>query len=78
MAELDAWTDETVIKPLAKGLDYMREYEEPASYSVAVEQVKKAIREKVLESYKNGLKAPSRPVPAGARKETRHAQAQAR
>jgi hypothetical protein len=40
--------------------------------------VKKAIREKVLESYKNGLKAPSRPVPAGARKEAKHAQAQAR
>jgi hypothetical protein len=73
MQQLDGWTNGTVIKPLAKGLDYMREYEDPASYEVAVESVQKAIREKVLESYKNGFKA-------GAAKvgKERNAQAQTR
>ena len=45
MAQLNAWSNEHVIAPL---LDYGVE---------AIEGVQKAIREKVLESYKNGLKA---------------------
>ena len=42
MQQLDSWTDETVIAPLLdNGTD-------------AIERVQKAIREKVLESYRNG------------------------
>ena len=67
MQQLDAWTDQAIIEPLADD-----------GFVAGVEtslQIRKAIREKVLESYRNGLKAGSRPV---ARKETKHAQAQAR
>lgn len=52
MAQLDAWTDETVIAPL---LD---------NGEVAIEPVQKAIRAKVLESYRNGQAA----TPKAARK----------
>ena len=54
MAALDQWIDANVISPLVysggdgEGQELTEE---------TVEQVKKAIREKVLESYKNGLKA---------------------
>ena len=45
MALLNAWTDEMIIEPLLQeGAD-------------AIESVQKAIREKTLESYKNGCKA---------------------
>ena len=48
MEELDRWTESTVIGPLfaceTDGADW-----EPA-----IERVKKAIRQKVLESYRNG------------------------
>jgi hypothetical protein len=74
MQQLDAWTEATVINPLHEAITDG----DGADCDATCEAVKKAIREKVLESYKNGLKAPSRPVPAGARKETKHAQAQAR
>ena len=74
MQQLDAWTEATVINPLHQAITDG----DGADCDATCEAVKKAIREKVLESYKNGLKAPSRPVSAGARKETRHAQAQAR
>jgi len=53
MQELDEWTDANVVMPLA---DPSPEHD----FDVVVEQVKKAIRGKVLESYKNGLKAPRR------------------
>ena len=50
MQQLDEWTDTTIILPLyaAFAKDSESVYEE------AVAMVKKAIREKVLESYHNG------------------------
>jgi len=52
MQELDLWIDANVIDPLstdgAEGEELTEE---------TVEQVKKAIRQKVLESYHNGQKA---------------------
>jgi hypothetical protein len=50
MQQLDAWTETTVIMPLC---DPSRESE----FDAAVEEVKKAIRQKVLESYRNGQAA---------------------
>lgn len=50
MQELDEWTESTIITPLAEVGD------EPV-FDELVEKVKKAIREKVLQSYRNGLKA---------------------
>jgi len=50
MQQLDEWTDATVIMPL---IDPNHE----DNFDVVAEDVKKAIREKTLESYKNGLKA---------------------
>ena len=55
MQELDRWTEATVITPLA-GADQSGEWD------AAVEGVKKAIREKVLQSYRNGLKAQVKPA----------------
>ena len=50
MQELDTWSLEAVISPiLDEGPD-------------AIGGVQKSIREKVLESYKNGLRAPRRPT----------------
>ena len=50
MQRLDAWTDEAIIEPLA----------ENAGAVIGVEmqlQIRQAIREKVLESYRNGQAA---------------------
>jgi hypothetical protein len=58
MAQLDAWSDVNVIAPLIQG-----EEDEPVELTQeTIDQVKKAIREKNLESFKNGLKAPRRPT----------------
>ncbi len=62
MQQLDAWSNEVVIAPL---LDNGPE---------VIEEVQKAIRGKVLESYKNGLKAGA----VGVRKELQNAQAKTR
>ena len=79
MQQLDAWTDANVVTPLYEADPY-----EPDSlaggnvseFQTAVETVKRAIREKVRESYCNGLKAagqkPARKEPKG------YAQAQTR
>jgi hypothetical protein len=62
MAQLDAWTDEAVIAPLLDdGVG-------------AIDRVRKAIRERTLESYRNGQAA----GPKQARKEPRYAQAKTR
>ena len=57
MAELDQWTDANVIAPLCTG-------DEDETFEMAeraIELVKRAIRAKVLESYRNGQAAgPSR------------------
>src|SRR5437879_13531436 len=48
MQELDKWTDANVVTPLFNTDPEAGQWEE------TVEMVKKAIREKVLQSYKNG------------------------
>ena len=52
MQELDLWTEANIVAQLVSDGD---EQEEVTDQTVA--QVKHAIREKVLESYKNGLRA---------------------
>jgi hypothetical protein len=51
MAELDKWVEATIVGPLL-----FTSHEEPGHEKV-VEQVKKAIRAKVLDSYRNGQQA---------------------
>jgi hypothetical protein len=55
MEELDAWAETEVIRPLidSEGGDPNEDIE------VTVARVKKAIREKVLESYHNGQQRPT-------------------
>ena len=62
MQELDRWTEMTIIEPLADVGD-------EDLYLQLVEQIKKGIREKVLESYRNGQGAGAPKVfkPKGAR-----------
>ena len=49
MQKLDRWTDEAIIEPLL---------DDGASIGVETSlQIRRAIQEKVLESYKNGIKA---------------------
>jgi hypothetical protein len=48
MQELDLWSDANVVGPLSSA-DPNHE-----TWPAVVEQVKKAIRQKVLESYRNG------------------------
>ena len=53
MATLDAWSDKSIIEPLADA--YLNGPEEVIIR--AQELARKAIREKVLESYRNGQNA---------------------
>ncbi len=64
MAELDAWAEKVIIEPLKQALidverapekEFREEAEGILITEVAV--IKKAIREKVLESYRNGQAA---------------------
>ena len=50
MQELDRWTEATIINPLAEVANDEFDHE-------LVEEIKKAIRTKVLESYRNGQQA---------------------
>jgi hypothetical protein len=61
MQELDEWTITTVIGPLIQA-DPNRLTEASPEWERRVEQVKKAIREKVLKSYRNGQVAGPRPA----------------
>ena len=54
MQELDRWTESTIIGPLFASETDGEDWEP------AIERVKKAIREKVLDSYRNGLKSKPR------------------
>jgi hypothetical protein len=58
MAELDDWTNEAIVEPLADA--YLQGPEEVIVK--AQEYALKAIREKVLESYRNGQNAGPRRV----------------
>ena len=55
MQELDQWTKTTVIHPLVYGDP--EDAPNARSLEALVEDVTKAIRQKVLESYRNGQKA---------------------
>jgi len=57
MEELDRWTESTIIGPLFASETSEEDWEP------AIERVKKAVRQKVLESYRNGQAAgPRQPV----------------
>jgi hypothetical protein len=60
MEELDEWSNANVISPL---LDTLAE-----DLDNVEEEVKKAIRAKVLQSYRNGRQAGPKPAPAMARR----------
>jgi len=55
MAELDEWVEGAVITPLIDGGEY--EVQNGLTLEDTIAGVKKAIRAKMLESYKNGIKA---------------------
>ena len=57
MQELDVWSDENIFQPLF-GTDPDQD-----GWQTVEQLVKKAIREKILESYRNGQKAGRRPFP---------------
>ena len=65
MEQLDDWTQETILDPLYKAWDEVQaapdEYLDDAQRDLLaiVGQVKKAVREKVLDSYRNGQKSAS-------------------
>jgi hypothetical protein len=71
MAQLDAWTESNVLAPL---LWTGEEGETEELSDDTLQRVKQGIRQKVLESYKNGLRSGTGAV----RKEQRHAQTQTR
>ena len=54
MQELDEWIDLNVVETLTSNYGVQAT---PGVWPIAVNQVKKAIREKILESYRNGIKA---------------------
>ena len=54
MQELDRWTESTIIGPL------FASETDGEDWKPVIERVKKAIREKVLDSYRNGLRAKPR------------------
>jgi hypothetical protein len=56
MQELDLWSEENVFRPLFATDPNQNDWDKVA------DQVKKAIRTKVLESYHNGQGAQRRPV----------------
>jgi hypothetical protein len=73
MQELDQWTEATVIKPLHEAITEG----DGAECDATSEEVKRAIRHKVLESYRNGQAAGPRSTQP-ARKEQKYAQAKTR
>ena len=60
LQELDLWTDANIVGPLANADPRVEGEWEPV-----VEQVKKAVRTKVLESYHNGQRTPAREQKGG-------------
>ena len=59
MQELDLWSEENVFRPLFGSDPNQDDWEK------VEDQVKKAIRTKVLESYHNGQRTPARPQRGG-------------
>ena len=56
MQQLDLWTSEHVVGPLVRANDGLRDNEDHGSWAKAVATIQKVIRDKVLESYRNGQK----------------------
>ena len=59
MAELDQWSEATVIGPLLSAAPAAQR-RDSAEWDKAVQSVKRAIRAKVLESYHNGQQSTER------------------
>ena len=57
MQELDEWTETTVVEPLVQAVYDDLKSSDPLFWEEVHEGVKKAIRTKVLESYRNGQAA---------------------
>ena len=57
MQELDAWIDANVVHPLVEADRYEPVGSATSELMLAVDVVKRAIRQKVLESYRNGQQA---------------------
>lgn len=64
MTQLDDWIDEQVIEPLFEAWDFQEKAPDEESAKAAAEEleetrsdVHKAIKEKTLESYRNGQKS---------------------
>jgi len=57
MEELDLWSDSTIIAPIFKASRAWYEVGDERPYAEASAAVKKAIRQKVLDSYRNGQAA---------------------
>jgi hypothetical protein len=75
MEQLNVWIHQTVVDPLLKAA----RSPDTAEWNRTRDAVYKAIREKALESYKNGLKAGAvKATSQPARKEPSHAQAKTR
>lgn len=71
MAQLDTWTNDNVLAPL---LWKDEESESEDLSEETLDRVKRDIREKVRESYKNGMRSGA----VSVRKEQRYAQAKTR
>ena len=56
MAELDRWVEQNVIDPLGRAL---AEEESAEELGQSVSRIKREIRERVLDSYRNGQQAPA-------------------
>jgi hypothetical protein len=54
MQQLDEWISKAVIWPLFDAFKEVQEFKSDEPFDQAAQAVKKAIREKVLESYHNG------------------------
>ena len=71
MQVLDQWTDDQVVGPLWDNFPGNEDDPEAQeNFSQAVEGVKKTIREKVLESFRNGQKTGPYKQPARPQKQT--------
>ncbi len=65
MAELDDWTEENVITPVWELARLSARDQAPENGDQILAEVRKALREKVLQSYRNGQKAGPRKGFAG-------------
>jgi hypothetical protein len=67
MQELDRWTEATVIGPVQEATQNFEAEQDPQEWEKVTSAVKRAIRNKVLDSYRNGQQAGPRPAKGGKR-----------